>query len=191
VVLAQRSPHLGTDRHAAATIGVVRLDVDGDDTRQSDQAAGTDTSGQLVLVEEAAHPAIQQEEDERATEHERCPLHLDRDLVEGEDRGDERRHGERQEDERATEERQLDEGEHDRQREPDPWPDVEIDAEVEHPVGEHIRNITKADDRWVCRGRNGPLNTHRLAGCGEITRRTPGSATGGARRRPGGPIRQR
>ena len=144
VVLAQRSPDLGTDRDAAATRRVVRFDLDRHDAALPDETVGADATWQLVVVEEAAYPAVHQEEEQRPTEHERRPLHLDGDVVERQNRRDECRRGVGQEHERPTEERQLDEGEDDGDREPDPRPDLDIDAEVEHPVGEHASNLTEA-----------------------------------------------
>ena len=142
VILAEGAPQLAADGDAAAAARVAGFDLHGHDADLADEAAGADATGQRVLIEEAAHPSVHEEEDERPTEDERRPLHLDGNVVEGEDGGDEGRHGERQEDERAADERELDEGEHDRQAEPDPRPNVEVDAEVEDPVGQHELNIT-------------------------------------------------
>ena len=110
-----------TPRRRSATrprrVGVVGFDVDRHDAGRADETIGADAARQLVLS--SRKPRTQR----YITKNSSAPPNTNTvhctsigDVVEREDRGDERRHGERQQHERAAEERQLDEGEDDGER---------------------------------------------------------------------------
>ena len=75
VVLTQRSPQLAADRDPTTTDRVARLDVDGHDAGLADESPAP-TPPAARLIEETAHPAVHQEEDEGAAEHEGSPIAL-------------------------------------------------------------------------------------------------------------------
>jgi hypothetical protein len=87
---------------------------------------------QFVLADEGLHVSVERDPDQGPTTDEHEPLDLDRDVVEPEERRCERRDGERQQHERSGEHRELDQGEENGDAEPDPWPEVQVDPEVQH-----------------------------------------------------------
>ena len=88
VTAPQTSPSMVTRPARAVSSGSIG---DRDDARETDQPVGADAGIHRVFAHEPLRPAVQEDEQDRAAEHEHRPLDLDRDVVEREDRRGERR----------------------------------------------------------------------------------------------------
>ena len=129
---------------SSGSIAVVTMPVS-----PSSRSAPTPGVGTVSSVN-ALRPSEHHGEQRRAAEHEHRPLHLDRHVVEREDRGDERRDRPRQDDERAADEDQLDEGE-DRPR-CRATPTARRRGRSRSRARRHLRRVRELSRPWAGRG---------------------------------------
>ena len=136
-VAPQTSPWAVTRPRRSVSSGSIG---DGDDARQADQPVGADAGLEFVVAGEDPGVPVQQDPQQGATAGEDEPLDLDRNVVETEERREERGDGERQQHERTCEHRELDQREEHCDAEPYPWPEVQVDPEIQHRINlPHLR----------------------------------------------------
>ena len=102
------------------------------DAVEADEPVGAHARFEFVVADDSLGVPVQADPDHPTAAQEDEPLDLDGDVVEAEQRGAERGDGEGQQHERSGEHREFDQGEEHGNAEPYPWPEIQVDPEIQH-----------------------------------------------------------